>query len=588
MLKIFRKLNVVLDAKQKRQMAGIVFLLLIGAALETLGIGLILPVITVLVNPEAVASSELLSGIAVRFGLRTPMQMAVFFMLSLIGVFVVKNIFLYFVNVIQLRFVFKNQLNTSRRLLVNFLKRPYAYYLDADTSVIQRTISADVVNMYLLIRTLLQLISEVIVFVMLAAVCMASDARMTLTLGIVLIVTLLVIKYAIKPVMNRAGKDNQDNYAGMLKQIIEVVSGIKEIKIANREDTFINEYTAYGEKYIAAMQTFNLYSATPRLLIETVAITTMIGYILLLMLNGEAPDVPQMTVLAAAAARLMPSANRINNYQTTMAYFEPNFFNVSDNLQEEIDDASVDYGSHGYGEAAAVEKLPVTREIALRDITFAYPGTTVNVLSHAFMTIPAGKSVGIVGTSGAGKTTIVDVMLGLLEQQEGTVTADGVNIRENYRGWLKNIGYIPQTIFLSDSSIRRNVAFGIPEEAIDDGKVRAALKEAQLDTFVDGLEEGIHTGVGERGVKLSGGQRQRIGIARALYEDPEVLVLDEATSALDNETESAIMESVNLLHGKKTLVIIAHRLQTIEKCDIVYRIEDGKCVVERGMREGQE
>ena len=588
MLKIFRKLNVVLDAKQKRQMAGIVFLLLIGAALETLGIGLILPVITVLVNPEAVASSELLSGIAVRFGLRTPMQMAVFFMLSLIGVFVVKNIFLYFVNVIQLRFVFKNQLNTSRRLLVNFLKRPYAYYLDADTSVIQRTISADVVNMYLLIRTLLQLISEVIVFVMLAAVCMASDARMTLTLGIVLIVTLLVIKYAIKPVMNRAGKGNQDNYAGMLKQIIEVVSGIKEIKIANREDTFINEYTAYGEKYITAMQTFNLYSATPRLLIETVAITTMIGYILLLMLNGEAPDVPQMTVLAAAAARLMPSANRINNYQTTMAYFEPNFFNVSDNLQEEIDDASVDYGSHGYGEAAAVEKLPVTREIALRDITFAYPGTTVNVLSHAFMTIPAGKSVGIVGTSGAGKTTIVDVMLGLLEQQEGTVTADGVNIRENYRGWLKNIGYIPQTIFLSDSSIRRNVAFGIPEEAIDDGKVRAALKEAQLDTFVDGLEEGIHTGVGERGVKLSGGQRQRIGIARALYEDPEVLVLDEATSALDNETESAIMESVNLLHGKKTLVIIAHRLQTIEKCDIVYRIEDGKCVVERGMREGQE
>lgn len=587
MLKIFRKLNVVLDAKQKRQMAGIVFLLLIGAALETLGIGLILPVITVLVNPEAVASSELLSGIAVRFGLRTPMQMAVFFMLSLIGVFVVKNIFLYFVNVIQLRFVFKNQLNTSRRLLVNFLKRPYAYYLDADTSIIQRTISADVVNMYLLIRTLLQLISEVIVFVMLAAVCMVSDARMTLTLGIVLIVTLLVIKYAIKPVMNRAGKGNQDNYAGMLKQIIEVVSGIKEIKIANREDTFINEYTAYGEKYIEAMQTFNLYSATPRLLIETVAIATMIGYILILMLNGEAPDVPQMTVLAAAAARLMPSANRINNYQTTMAYFEPNFFNVSDNLQEEIDDASVDYGSHGYSEAAAVEKLPVTREIALRDITFAYPGTTVNVLSHADMVIPAGKSVGIVGTSGAGKTTIVDVMLGLLDQQAGTVTADGVNIRDNYRGWLKNIGYIPQTIFLSDNSIRRNVAFGIPEEAIDDNKVRAALKEAQLDTYVDGLEDGLDTSVGERGVKLSGGQRQRIGIARALYENPEVLVLDEATSALDNETESAIMESINLLHGKKTLVIIAHRLQTIEKCDIVYRIEDGKCVVERGMREGQ-
>ena len=584
MLKILRKLNVVLDARQKLQMAGIVFLLLIGAVLESLGIGLILPVVTVLVDPEAVTKSALLSGIGERFGLVTPTQMAVFFMTAIIAVFVIKNVFLYFVNVIQLRFVFKNQLRTSRRLLVNFLKRPYAYYLDADTSVIQRMISADVVNMYLLIRSLLQLISEVIVFVMLVLMCMLRDVKMTLTFGAVLLATLLIIKYAIKPVMNRAGKGNQDNYAGMLKQIIEVVSGIKEIKIMGREDAFINEYTAYGERYIDAMQTFNLYSATPRLLIETVAIATLIGYILVVMLNGTPPEamVSQMTVLAAAAARLMPSANRINNYQTTMAYSEPNFFNVSDNLQEEVNDESVDYEARAYTGRATVSRLPVKEAIRLHDITFSYPGTTVNVLEHADMTVPAGKSVGIVGASGAGKTTIVDVMLGLLEQQEGTVTADGVNIRDNYRGWLKNIGYIPQTIFLSDDSIRRNVAFGVPPELIDDDRVWAALKEAQLDEYVKGLELGLDAPVGERGVKLSGGQRQRIGIARALYEDPEVLVLDEATSALDNETEHAIMESINLLHGKKTLVIIAHRLQTIEQCDIVYRIEDGRCIMERG------
>ena len=584
MLKILRKLNVVLDARQKLQMAGIVFLLLIGAVLESLGIGLILPVVTVLVDPEAVTKSALLSGIGERFGLVTPTQMAVFFMTAIIAVFVIKNVFLYFVNVIQLRFVFKNQLRTSRRLLVNFLKRPYAYYLDADTSVIQRMISADVVNMYLLIRSLLQLISEVIVFVMLVLMCMLRDVKMTLTFGAVLLATLLIIKYAIKPVMNRAGKGNQDNYAGMLKQIIEVVSGIKEIKIMGREDAFINEYTAYGERYIDAMQTFNLYSATPRLLIETVAIATLIGYILVVMLNGTPPEamVSQMTVLAAAAARLMPSANRINNYQTTMAYSEPNFFNVSDNLQEEVNDESVDYEARAYTGRTTVSRLPVKEAIRLHDITFSYPGTTVNVLEHADMTVPAGKSVGIVGASGAGKTTIVDVMLGLLEQQEGTVTADGVNIRDNYRGWLKNIGYIPQTIFLSDDSIRRNVAFGVPPELIDDDRVWAALKEAQLDEYVKGLELGLDAPVGERGVKLSGGQRQRIGIARALYEDPEVLVLDEATSALDNETEHAIMESINLLHGKKTLVIIAHRLQTIEQCDIVYRIEDGRCIMERG------
>ena len=584
MLKILRKLNIVLDARQKVQMAGIVLLLLVGAVLEALGIGLFLPVISVLVDPKAQQKSALLSEIGQRFGLATPTQMAVFFMAAVIVVFIVKNVFLYFVNVIQLRFVFKNQLRTSRRLLVNFLKRPYAYYLDADTSVIQRTISADVVNMYLLIRTLLQLISEGIVFVILALMCMAVDVKLTLVFAAVLIAVLLVIKYAIKPVMNRAGKGNQDNYSGMLKQIIEVVSGIKEIKIMGREDAFINAYTAYGERYIDAMQTFNLYSATPRLLIETVAIATLIGYILMLVLSGSPPEemMGVMTVVAAAAARLMPSANRINNYQTTMAYFEPNFFNVSDNLQEEVNDESVDYETHVYTGHATVDRLQVKHEIALKDIVFSYPGTTGKVLDHADMAVPAGKSVGIVGVSGAGKTTIVDVMLGLLEQQEGTVTADGVNIRDNYRGWLKNIGYIPQTIFLSDDSIRRNVAFGVPEEQIDDDKVWAALREAQLDEYVKGLEQGLDAPVGERGVKLSGGQRQRIGIARALYDDPEVLVLDEATSALDNETEHAIMESINLLHGKKTLVIIAHRLQTIEQCDIVYRVEDGKCVKERG------
>ena len=197
------------------------------------------------------------------------------------------------------------------------------------------------------------------------------------------------------------------------------------------------------------------------------------------------------------------------------------------------------------------------------------------------MEIPVGKSVGIVGTSGAGKTTIVDVLLGLLEPEKGRILADGVDVKTNYKGWLKNVGYIPQTIFMTDSTIRKNVAFGVPEDEIDDAKVWQALSEAALDSFVKELPEGLDTEIGERGIRLSGGQRQRIGIARALFEDPEVLVLDEATSALDNDTEAAIMDSINRLHGKKTLVIIAHRLQTIEKCDMIYGIKDGKAVRER-------
>ncbi|MDY4069540.1 MAG: ATP-binding cassette domain-containing protein, partial [Lachnospiraceae bacterium] len=227
------------------------------------------------------------------------------------------------------------------------------------------------------------------------------------------------------------------------------------------------------------------------------------------------------------------------------------------------------------------EKLPVKDKIVLDNITYAYPNTEKLIFDHAHMEIPVGSSVGIVGGSGSGKTTIVDILLGLLNIREGQITADGTDIQTNYRSWLKNVGYIPQMIFLLDDDIRKNVAFGIPEEEIDEDRLWYALKEAQLDEFVKTLPEGIHTGIGERGIRISGGQRQRIGIARALYNDPEVLILDEATSALDNDTEAAIMESINRFQGRKTLVIIAHRLQTIEKCDMVYRVENGKILRER-------
>ena len=236
----------------------------------------------------------------------------------------------------------------------------------------------------------------------------------------------------------------------------------------------------------------------------------------------------------------------------------------------------MNYDEAAYREKKQVGKLTVTKEILLKDITYRYPNSDVLIFNHATMCIPVGKSVGIVGTSGAGKTTVVDILLGLLRLQGGSILADGVEVREHYESWLKNIGYIPQSIFMIDSTIRKNVAFGCADDEIDDGKVWQALREAQLDEFVRGLPEGLDTGIGERGIRISGGQRQRIGIARALYEDPEVLVLDEATSALDNETEAAIMDSINRLHGRKTLIIIAHRLQTIEKCDMVYRVEDGQ------------
>ncbi|MBD5456672.1 MAG: ABC transporter ATP-binding protein [Lachnospiraceae bacterium] len=585
MKKIYKKLMVLLDKSQKRKMVLLVFLMLIGAILETAGVSMILPVMNVVLEENAVEAHAYLQIICDVFhiGYEDTRSLMILVMTGLIVIFAVKNIFLFFQQKVQLKFVYTNQFATSRRMMINFMQRPYEYYLNADTAVIQRSITSDVNNMYGLILSLLQLTSEAIVFVCLIAVSLASDVMMSITVAALLVAVLLIIKCILKPIMRKAGEENQDYYSGLYKWIDQSVMGIKEIKIANKENYFINEYAKCGAGYVSAVQRYNLYNATPRLLIETIAMAGMILYMMIRLLQGTSviEIMPQLTLLALVAMRLIPCANRINNHLTSISYFEPFFMGVSDNLQEEIRDENINYDETAYKQKIYVDKLEIKEKIELKNIVYKYPNTEVLIFDHADMEIPVGKSVGIVGTSGAGKTTVVDILLGLLDLQNGQILADGVEVREHYQSWLKNIGYIPQTIFMIDSTIRKNVAFGYADEDIDDEKVWRALKEAQLDEFVRGLPEGLDTGIGERGIRISGGQRQRIGIARALFEDPEVLVLDEATSALDNETEAAIMDSINRLHGKKTLIIIAHRLQTIEKCDMVYRVEHGKVDRER-------
>lgn len=576
-------MNLLLDRKQKRSMVWIVLMMLVGGVLESLGVTMLVPIITVVIDPVQVEQNKYLSAIYDALGLENTTQFAVVMLVAFVGIIVLKNVYLFFQQKVQLRFVYTNQFATSRRMMINFMQRPYEYYLNADTSVIQRNITSDVNNMYGLILSCLQLCSECIVFACLVGVLLAIDAQMIIMVAVLMVALLFLIKKVLKPIMVRAGQDNQDYYSGLYKWIEQSVMGIKEIKIANKENYFINEYAKCGAGYVNSVQKYNIYNATPRLLIETVCIAGMISYFIVIILRGAQVTelLPQLSALAMAAMRLLPSVNRINNYQTSISYFEPFFMGVSDNLQEEIHDKKVSYAAEDYLQKKEVEKLEIKKEISLQDITYKYPHTDVLIFDHADMVIPVGNSVGIVGTSGAGKTTIVDILLGLLQIESGRILADGVEVREHYESWLKNIGYIPQTIFMIDSTIRKNVAFGYAEDEIDDEKVWRALKEAQLDEFVRGLPEGLDTSIGERGIRISGGQRQRIGIARALFEDPEVLVLDEATSALDNETEAAIMDSINRLHGRKTLIIIAHRLQTIEKCDMVYRVENGKATRER-------
>lgn len=580
MIQILKKLRLLLDKKQKSTMVGLVVLMIIGAILQTAGVGLLVQVVGVVVDPQAVEKNGVVKSFYEFLGCQSFRAFSITVMALLILTFVVKNLFLYVQQKLTFAFVYTNQFRTSERMMRNYLRRDYEFYLNADTAVVQRSITSDVNNMYALILALLQLLSDGVVSLCVVAYCLVTNGVMTVLLAVSLLAVMALVKSVLKPIMHKAGKENQDYYSSLFKWISQTVQGIKEVKVTCKEQYFVDAYCKCGRGYVNAVQRYSLYNNIPKLLIETVCIAVMMGYMITLTLMGTATEnmLEVLSTLAAAAFVLLPAVNRINNQINSIAYFEPFFMGVSDNLQEEIDDQKVDMSFASDEE----EKLPLERSIELKNIVYAYPNTEKLIFEHADLSIPIGSSVGIVGTSGAGKSTIVDILLGLLQVQEGTVCADGVEVKTKYRKFLKNIGYIPQMIFMLDDTIRRNVAFGVSDEKIDEDRVWEVLREARLDEFVKSLPEGLDTGIGERGIRLSGGQRQRIGIARALYYDPEVLILDEATSALDGDTEAAIMDSINSLHGRKTLVIIAHRLQTIEKCDLVYRVEDGQAVIERG------
>lgn len=580
MVKILKKLRVLLDGRQKRIMVGLIVLMVIGAFLQTAGVGMLVQVVNVVIDPDAVENSRMVTLLYDLLGSGSYSRFSVTVMILLILIFILKNLFLYIQQKLTFAFVYTNQFRTSERMMRNYLRRGYEFYLNADTAVVQRSITSDVNNMYALILALLQLLSDGVVSLFIVSYCFLTNGTMTMVLATVMIALMVLVKRILKPIMYKAGKDNQDYYSGLFKWISQTVQGIKEVKVNGKERYFVDEYIKCGRGYVDAVQRYSLYNNIPKLLLETSCVAAMVGYMIFQVVSGASTEnmLSVLSTLAAAAFVLLPCVNRISNQINNIAYFEPFFMGVSDNLQDEIQSDKVDMSIF----SANTEKLPVERDIELKGITYAYPGTDKLIFDNADMTIPVGMSVGIVGTTGAGKSTMVDILLGLLEIRSGAILADGVDVRNNYLGWLKNIGYIPQMIFMLDDDIRGNVAFGVPKDKIDEDRLWEVLREAQLDEFVKSLPEGLDTGIGERGIRLSGGQRQRISIARALYHDPEVLVLDEATSALDNDTEAAIMESINRLHGKKTLIIIAHRLQTIEKCDLVYRVENGKATLERG------
>ena len=584
-ISLFKKIRYIFDSRQKRHFALLGVLILIGAAFETLGVSMLVPIVTAIIEPDSLhhyiaKMNEVLPstvGIMKAWHLDSDMRIIVFLLVFLICIFVVKNIYLLWLTYEQNTFVSYARNDMISRVMREFLNRPYEDYLGADIPTVFRITDSDIPQTFALLLAILQLMTELIVSLFLCIVLFLVNWQMTAFIVFVFVALTLLNSKVLKPRLNDIGKRNQAIQSQIAKWRLQAIYGLKDVKVLGREDFFIRNYYESGKKGAKESRNYSVLNNLPRYLIETVFMASVLGFITVYIVHGGniTKLIPQLTAFGVAAMRIMPSANRINTYITEIAYEEPSLDFVYDNLTD-----SMKSEEEMRAKTAEIAGPPVSlnKEIELSGITFRYPTGDKNIFTDAGIVIPKGKSVGIMGSSGAGKSTIVDILLGLLHVQSGEILCDGVNVFSNYASWLAQIGYIPQSIYMIDESIRDNIAFGIDKDKIDENRIWEVLDEAQLSDFVRSLPEGLDTKIGDRGVRLSGGQRQRIGIARALYHNPEILVFDEATSALDNETEAAVMEAVNSFHGKKTMIIIAHRLNTIEKCDMIYEVCDEKIV----------
>lgn len=575
------KVRAIFDRKQKWQLVGLGIMIFIGGLLETLGVSAMIPVVQALLAPDELMGYidriPVVKNLCDALSIKTVKQVTMALLYGMMAIYVIKNLYILLLTYMQNTFITKNRNRMISRVMAEFLNRPYEKYLGADIPTVFRITDSDIPQTFSLILAMLQLASEAVVSCLIFVVLLLNDPGMTLFIIAVFgLLTLFIVK-VFKPRLNRIGARNQAIQSRIAKWRIQATYGLKDVKVLNREEFYVRNYYETGKIGAEVARNYAVLNNMPRLLIETVFIVSVLGF-LVVYINGGGDITAMVTTISAfaiAAVRVLPSVNRINTYITEIAYTQPSLDFVYDNLQEGMKTDAMLAERKAYSQ---VEKLKLDHQIELSHISFHYPDSDKNIFEDAHMIVPKGKSVGIIGTSGAGKSTIVDILLGLLHAQTGTITCDGVDIFKNYESWLAQIGYIPQSIYLIDESIRDNIAFGIDADKIDEKRIWEVLEEAQLKEFVEELPEGLDTTIGDRGVRLSGGQRQRIGIARALYNDPEILVFDEATSALDNDTEAAVMEAVNSFHGRKTMIIIAHRLNTIEKCDMIYKVENMKLV----------
>lgn len=584
LIEIFKKLLYIFTAKQKARSLGVLIIILFGSLFETLGVSIIIPFIEAMMNPQELIEKWYIAPILNVLHISDSNFVLVLMGCFVILIYVVKNLFLILTSYVQTNFRWSMQKELSVKMLNSYMKRPYTYFLDVNSSKVLRGVNDDVNGVYMIVEYFFNFISEILTILLISIYLCMTDFGMALGVLIIALCCFLSITTIFRRLLKNVGLKNREALAEQNKYVFQAVNGIKEIHVTQRKGYFVNKYSEAYEITKKTATKFNFLSACPERIIEAVCICGIIVTVCIRLQNSSdiVNFVPVLAAFAVAAFRILPLIARIISQVNALVYYRTGIESTYNNLHEveAYERIQQEYKVSKLHKKETIHEKRFIKSIEIKNIYWKYPNSTEQVLKDLSITINKSESVAFIGKSGAGKTTLADVILGLLKPQEGTIEVDGVDIYAIPKQWSEIIGFVPQNVYLIDDTIRANVSFGIDSLEISDELIWQALDQAQLKQFVESLPKGLDTLVGERGIKFSGGQRQRIVIARALYNNPDILILDEATSALDTETEAALMESIEELQGHKTLIIVAHRLSTIQNCDKIYKIENGRAVLQ--------
>lgn len=581
-MKYLSKFLFVISAK-KSELVVIVFLFVIISLLDAIGIGLVGPFIGLAVKPEAIQNNAWISDTYRYLGMNDIKQFIALLGLFVVILFCFKSFLYYRIQHYVLKFCYTQQIWLRLRLMNTYLSLPYTFYLKTNSAHIIETIGEESAKFtYSIAIPLLNSIANAFVLVVVLLLMMKTDLLATVSILGLLLVTSLPFHY-FRHHVTRWGQESLEATTETIRVVNHAIGGLKVTKLIGCESYFENQLAAQANKYARSSSLFHSFQQLPRIVVEALLITFVVGFVSISLILVERSDslVSVLSIFAIASVRILPSASQLLTCMGVLRNNVPTLNRLYLDLKELEQPGAVRNSAMSPARNSRMRSShhqSFDRKIEIDRINYCYPQADRHSLTDASLTIHKGESIALIGRSGAGKTTLVDVFLGLLIPQSGNIQVDGVSIYQDLRAWQNLIGYIPQSVFLMDDTIERNIAFGVPDEQIDRQKLDNAIELAQLSELIAQLPDGFQTYVGENGVRLSGGQRQRIGIARAIYHDREILVLDEATSALDNETESLISEALRKLGRTKTTIVIAHRLTTIEHCDRIYEMSNGQIV----------